>query len=60
MSDIFYSNPDKPDLLCQGQTQQIPRLNFTGLCYIDSDTGIGNSHSYATGFPPGVTNVDCQ
>ncbi|KAJ5770031.1 glycoside hydrolase family 3 protein [Penicillium nucicola] len=51
----FPPNPDNPDRLCQGQTQQIPRLNFTGLCYIDSDTGIGNSHSYGTGFPPGIT-----
>ncbi|KAJ5106610.1 glycoside hydrolase family 3 protein [Penicillium angulare] len=48
-------DPNNPNQLCQGQTAPIPRLNFPGLCYIDSDTGIGNSHSYGTGFPPGVT-----
>ncbi|KFX98672.1 hypothetical protein O988_04256 [Pseudogymnoascus sp. VKM F-3808] len=40
---------------CEGGVSPIPRVNFTGLCYTDSDTGIGNAHSYATGFPPGVT-----
>ncbi|KAJ5279028.1 glycoside hydrolase family 3 protein [Penicillium angulare] len=51
----FPPDPNNPNRLCQGQTAPIPRLNFPGLCYIDSDTGIGNSHSYRTGFPPGVT-----
>jgi beta-glucosidase len=43
------------DILCQGQTQEISHLNLTGLYYINSDTGVRNSHSYGTGFPPGVT-----
>ncbi|KAF2161429.1 glycoside hydrolase family 3 protein [Zasmidium cellare ATCC 36951] len=49
--------PNNLDLTrhCQGGVSPIPRLNFSGLCYLDSDTGIGNSHSYGTGFPPGVT-----
>ncbi|KAK9349700.1 glycoside hydrolase superfamily [Lipomyces doorenjongii] len=51
----FPPDPHNPLQLCQGQTKPIPRMNFTGLCYIDSDTGIGNSHSYGTGFPPGIT-----
>ncbi|KFZ02168.1 hypothetical protein V500_00406 [Pseudogymnoascus sp. VKM F-4518 (FW-2643)] len=47
--------PNDPLHLCQGQTKPIPHMNFSGLCYIDSDTGIGNSHSFGTGFPPGIT-----
>lgn len=66
------------DHTCQGNIDSIPRVNFTGLCYTDSDTGelfclrkerksknctdrglsvkgIGNSHRFATGFPPGIT-----
>ena len=30
-------------------------MNFMGLCYADSDTGLGNGHSFAVGFPPGIT-----
>ena len=48
-------DPNDPTRLCQGQTEPIARLSFPGLCFIDSDTGIGNTHSYGTGFPPGVT-----
>lgn len=44
-----------PSRICQGQLPPIPRLNFSGICYTDSDTGIGNTHEFATGFPPGVT-----
>ena len=46
-----------PSKTCQGGIDPIPRVNFTGLCYADSDTGIGNSHSYGTGFPPGITTA---
>ncbi|GKZ21087.1 hypothetical protein AbraIFM66951_002480 [Aspergillus brasiliensis] len=51
----FPPEPYTPDHTCQGNIQSIPRVNFSGLCYSDSDTGIGNAHSYGTGFPPGVT-----
>ncbi|KFX98670.1 hypothetical protein O988_04254 [Pseudogymnoascus sp. VKM F-3808] len=47
--------PGSDDLVCQGAISPIPRVNFTGLCYADSDTGLGNTHRFATGFPPGVT-----
>lgn len=53
--DLLHSIADEPSRYCQGQTYPIPRLNFSGICYADSDTGLGNSHSYATGFPPGIT-----
>ncbi|PYI12531.1 glycoside hydrolase [Aspergillus sclerotiicarbonarius CBS 121057] len=51
----FPPEPGVSDHTCQGNINSIPRVNFTGLCYADSDTGIGNAHSYGTGFPPGVT-----
>lgn len=28
-----------PHLSCQGGISPIERVNFTGLCYVDSDTG---------------------
>lgn len=43
--------------MCQGNIASIPRVNFGGLCYADSDTGVGNAHSFGTGFPPGVTTA---
>ncbi|KAI9728097.1 MAG: hypothetical protein M1834_007813 [Cirrosporium novae-zelandiae] len=40
---------------CVGNVLPIERLGFRGLCLSDSDLGIGNTHTYASGFAPGIS-----
>ncbi|CAF1052641.1 unnamed protein product [Adineta ricciae] len=39
---------------CAGNVLPIPRLNFTGLCFQDSPSGVGDGILYATAFVPGI------
>ncbi|UJR08704.1 hypothetical protein I4U23_012961 [Adineta vaga] len=39
---------------CAGNVLSIPRLNFTGMCFQDSPSGVGDGVLYATAFVPGI------
>ncbi|CAF1082617.1 unnamed protein product [Rotaria magnacalcarata] len=39
---------------CVGNVLPISRLNFTGLCFQDAPSGVGDSVQRSTAFPPGI------
>ena len=39
---------------CVGNVLPIPRLNFSGLCFQDSPSGVGDNVQYSTAFAPGI------
>ncbi|CAF1569551.1 unnamed protein product, partial [Rotaria sordida] len=39
---------------CAGNVLSVPRLNFTGLCFQDAPSGVGDGVQRSTAFPPGV------
>jgi beta-glucosidase len=39
---------------CVGVVLSVPRLNFTGLCFLDSASGVGDDAEFSTAFAPGI------
>jgi beta-glucosidase len=39
---------------CVGVVLPVPRLNFTGLCCLDSSSGVGDDAEFSTAFAPGI------
>jgi beta-glucosidase len=39
---------------CIASITDVPRLNFSGLCYLDSPSGAGDGVLYSTAFVPGI------
>ena len=39
---------------CAGNVLSIPRLNFNGMCFQDSPSGVGDGVLQATAFVPGI------
>ena len=39
---------------CAGSVLAVPRLNFNGLCFQDSPSGVGDGVQFATAFAPGI------
>ena len=39
---------------CAGTVLSVPRLNFYGLCFQDSPSGVGDGVQFATAFAPGI------
>jgi beta-glucosidase len=39
---------------CAGSVSPVPRLNFTGMCFQDSPSGVGDGVQFSTAFAPGI------
>jgi beta-glucosidase-like glycosyl hydrolase len=39
---------------CVGTVLSVPRLNFSGLCFQDSPSGVGDDVTFSTAFAPGI------
>lgn len=39
---------------CVGNVLPVPRLNFTGICFQDAPSGVGDGVQRSTAFPPGI------
>ena len=39
---------------CVGNIESIARLNFSGMCFEDAPSGVGDDTLWSTAFPPGI------